>query len=61
MIKVIDIIKDIHYMGIIHRDLKPSNCFMDDSEVVKIGDFGLATVKSEKGNSQSVHQAYGMF
>ena len=23
--------------GLIHRDLKPSNCFMDDSELVKIG------------------------
>jgi len=35
-------VKNVHKMGLIHRDLKPSNCFMDDSDVVKIGDFGLS-------------------
>jgi translation initiation factor 2-alpha kinase 4 len=35
----------LHSQGIIHRDLKPSNVFLDESGTVKIGDFGLATVK----------------
>lgn len=35
-------VKHVHDQGLIHRDLKPSNCFMDDSDVVKIGDFGLS-------------------
>ena len=44
-------LKHVHEQGLIHRDLKPSNCFMDDSEVVKIGDFGLSR---ESGSNHDI-------
>ena len=32
----------MHGHGIIHRDLKPDNVFIDSSNNVRLGDFGLA-------------------
>jgi len=46
-------VKHVHEQGLIHRDLKPSNCFMDGSEVVKIGDFGLS--RESNNGSLSFH------
>ncbi|GFH53079.1 hypothetical protein CTEN210_09555 [Chaetoceros tenuissimus] len=42
-------VKHVHEKGLIHRDLKPSNCFMDDSEIIKIGDFGLSRENGTQG------------
>ena len=41
-------VKFIHNQSLIHRDLKPSNCFLDDTGVVKVGDFGLSRGSSAK-------------
>ncbi len=35
-----------HKQEVIHRDLKPSNILMDDSGLVKVVDFGIATASS---------------
>lgn len=52
-VEAIDIMKQVvsatakaHSMGIIHRDLKPQNILVTDSGVVKIADFGIASIQS---------------
>ena len=37
----------IHEHDIIHRDLKPTNIFIDANDEIRIGDFGLATFKTQ--------------
>lgn len=39
-------LKHLHDRKIIHRDIKPENVFLMQSNVVKLGDFGVATVLS---------------
>ncbi|XP_056588560.1 raf-1 proto-oncogene, serine/threonine kinase a [Triplophysa dalaica] len=42
----------LHAKNIIHRDLKSNNIFLNEGLTVKIGDFGLATVKARWSGSQ---------
>ncbi|XP_032989025.1 RAF proto-oncogene serine/threonine-protein kinase isoform X3 [Rhinolophus ferrumequinum] len=49
----------LHAKNIIHRDMKSNNIFLHEGLTVKIGDFGLATVKSRWSGSQQVEQPTG--
>ncbi|KAJ4841623.1 Serine/threonine-protein kinase sty17 [Turnera subulata] len=53
LIKVaIDVSKGMNYLhqnNIIHRDLKTANLLMDENEVVKVADFGVARVQAQSG------------
>lgn len=47
-------LRHVHHRGIVHRDLKPTNIFLDEDNVVKIGDFGLATLYAHHGGAQTL-------
>ncbi len=62
-VRAINIIKQVvsaleyaHGMGIVHRDIKPSNIILDDTDKVKILDFGIARVMGERGLTQTGQQ-----
>lgn len=66
MIQLIDIARQtaqgmdyLHAKSIIHRDMKSNNIFLHEGLAVKIGDFGLATVKSRWTGSHQVEQPSG--
>ncbi|EDO47089.1 predicted protein, partial [Nematostella vectensis] len=49
----------LHAKKIIHRDLKSNNIFLQEDLTVKIGDFGLATIKTRWSGSQYSEQPSG--
>lgn len=44
--QILEALVYIHSKGIVHRDLKPPNIFLDAERNVRLGDFGLATVRT---------------
>lgn len=46
--------KNMHDQRIIHRDIKPRNIFVTKDNVLKLGDFGLATWMGSKSKTSSL-------
>jgi serine/threonine protein kinase len=60
MRQISESLAEAHEHGIVHRDLKPSNIFIErvaGSELVKVVDFGIATMSSEP--SPGSHEVVG--
>ncbi|XP_041441091.1 B-Raf proto-oncogene, serine/threonine kinase L homeolog isoform X2 [Xenopus laevis] len=55
----VGVLRYLHAKSIIHRDLKSNNIFLHEDLTVKIGDFGLATVKSRWSGSHQFEQLSG--
>ncbi|NLR31307.1 Stk1 family PASTA domain-containing Ser/Thr kinase [Levilactobacillus tujiorum] len=53
MEQILNAVKTAHEHNIIHRDLKPQNILIDEHQVAKITDFGIAVALSEHSLTQT--------
>lgn len=49
----------LHTKGVSHRDIKPENLLLDENDVLKISDFGMATVFRHQGKERLLERRCG--
>uniref|UniRef100_A0A0M3HNL0 non-specific serine/threonine protein kinase n=1 Tax=Ascaris lumbricoides TaxID=6252 RepID=A0A0M3HNL0_ASCLU len=57
--QLIEGVKFIHSIGIVHRDIKPENILLTQKDVLKISDFGMATVFKHNGQERMLSTRCG--
>jgi len=49
----------LHKKGVSHRDIKPENLLLDENDILKISDFGMATVFRHQGKERLLERRCG--
>jgi len=49
----------LHKKGVSHRDIKPENLLLDENDILKITDFGMATVFRHQGKERMLERRCG--
>jgi len=49
----------LHHRGVAHRDIKPENLLLTDTDVLKLSDFGMATVFRHQGKERLLERRCG--
>lgn len=57
--QIIDGLDFLHHRGVAHRDIKPENLLLTENDVIKISDFGLATVFRHQGKERLLERRCG--
>nr|CAB3230513.1 serine/threonine-protein kinase Chk1 [Phallusia mammillata] len=57
--QLIEGVSYLHSLGITHRDIKPENLLLDENDVLKIVDFGFATIFRHKGRERKIDKWCG--
>ncbi|XP_022905274.1 serine/threonine-protein kinase grp-like [Onthophagus taurus] len=59
MKQILDGVQYLHTKGVAHRDIKPENILLDEEGVIKISDFGMATIFRLRGKERLLDKKCG--